>query len=163
MLHARSARSEDFVDYLFLRMDLVNIQWTGHSDAPDLRKLQIWYLEKLTDENRKIILFYDAEGVVGYLYLDWIANESCVEIAYGIHSKYSGRGYGKEVVEFAVHNAKKYFADTKKISAWIADENIGSVRCALNANMNKEGEAISRLLPSFDSQLTFTKYIKQID
>lgn len=158
MLHALAANNINFTDYLFLRMDPVNIQWTGHSDFPDVDNLKIWYQSQLLNENRKIILFYDERKIVGYLYLDWINIENGVEISYGTHSCFSGRGYGKTIVEFAVQNAVKYFPKVRILSAWIADNNLRSVRCALNAGINKKVCSETRDLPSFGHSIIFSKY-----
>ena len=152
------ASAENYQDFFFLKSDPVNIRWSGHIQAPDFEKLKSWYLGRLEDAGRKIFLFYDGERILGYLYLDWIAEGNIAEIAYGTHSSVSGQGWGKKIVNFAIGNVEKYFPGTREVIAWIAEDNMGSIRCVLASGMQKMPDKILRTLPGFSQPLKFRKY-----
>jgi RimJ/RimL family protein N-acetyltransferase len=134
MLTGRLACQADFESYYILKADEENIRWTGHSGAPERIKIYDWYIKNISRKDRIFFLFMlqESNECVGYLYMDYVhVNMTILEVSLGVNSRHAGKGYGTEIIKFAVEKAKNELTNIKFLEAWIADENLGSVKAFL--------------------------------
>lgn len=161
MLIAKLARPEDFEAYYYLKCDRENIKWTGHDAAPDKNRLHAWYLENINKENRYFFLFFEPapdHKVVGYLYLDIVDDDSnTVDTGYGVHSNYTGKGYGTQIINYALKYAKASMSGIKYFQAWIASDNVGSIKVVLKNGLYKVPETKEVQFPKGEKKV-FEKY-----
>jgi RimJ/RimL family protein N-acetyltransferase len=127
-LKASLAQASQFDEFYRLRCDPENVYWTGHTSAPSREGLQSWYLKNLQTPSRTILLFHDDDAIAGYLYIDTL-EPATWEIGYGVHHEMAGRGFGSEIVRSAEQYVRQNLAPAGQLLAWIADTNIGSIRC----------------------------------
>jgi RimJ/RimL family protein N-acetyltransferase len=138
MLVAKKARDVDFEYYYTLKSDKENIKWTGHSSAPERTKIHNWYIKNISREDRLFFLFKLNQECVGYLYMDYVdGNNTILEISLGVHSHQVGNGYGTEIIKFAIEKAKNELSNIEFLEAWIAEENLGSIKTFLRNNYQK--------------------------
>ncbi|WP_153207718.1 MULTISPECIES: GNAT family N-acetyltransferase [unclassified Flavobacterium] len=144
MITAKRASKDDFESYFFLKSDEENILWSGHSSAPVKERLFDWYIKNINRKDRYFFLFFDeysSSRSIGYLYLDIIGDfDNIIELGYGVHSDYKGKGYGTQIIKFAKDFAMNDLIFIKHFQAWIASDNIGSIRVVLKNYFQKTDE-----------------------
>ena len=132
-MNSKIATLADFDKYYLLRQDEINIYWTGYQAAPPKEKLFDWYKLNIESTNRYFFIFFEEsteKNIVGYLYIDKIIEiPEEVSVSYGVYSKMAGKGYGTEINHFAANFVKESLLQIKYMSAWIAEDNIGSIKC----------------------------------
>lgn len=132
-MNSKIATLADFDKYYLLRQDKINIYWTGYQAAPPKEKLFDWYKLNIESTNRYFFIFFEEsteKNIVGYLYIDKIIEiPEEVSVSYGVYSKMAGKGYGTKINHFAVDFVKESLLQIKYMSAWIAEDNIGSIKC----------------------------------
>lgn len=159
---SKIATLPDFEKYYLLRKDESNIYWTGHQAAPPREKLFDWYKLNIENANRYFFIFFEEDteqNIAGYLYIDKIIEDpEEVSVSYGVYSKMAGRGYGTEINHFAVDFVKESLMDVKLMSAWIAEDNIGSIKCLLKNGYHRSD--ISKTIEFAGGEIkTFYKHI----
>lgn len=144
MITAKLATKEDFDSYFFLKSDEENILWSGHDSAPDKEKILDWFLKNIVRKDRYFFLFFDEEhfeNVIGYLYMDIVGEESnTIDTGHGVHSKCGGKGYGTQIIQYALNFAKEKLPVIKYFQGWIAEDNIGSIKNVLKNGYYKTDE-----------------------
>lgn len=156
MLTIERARESQYDDYFFLRCDENNILWSGHPTAPDYDKLKKWYYENIQKTERHFFLCYNDQKIAGYLYLDHITPET-LDVGYGVHHTMTGKGLGGRIIEYATAFAKQT-PGIKCVTAWVADENIASVKVFLKNAYCKTNETRSVRLEKAGQTFLFHKY-----
>jgi RimJ/RimL family protein N-acetyltransferase len=135
MITARLATKEDFDSYFFLKSDEENILWSGHEAAPDKERLFNWYIKDIDRKDRYFFLFLDEFSLgraIGYLYMDIVEEfDSKIEVSYGVYSGCKSKGYGTQIIKFAKDFVTRELFYIKYLHAWIANENIGSIKVVL--------------------------------
>ena len=159
---SKIATLADFEKYYLLRQDETNIYWTGYKTAPSKEKLFDWYKINIESTNRYFFIFFedaDEKNIVGYLYIDSIINfVEEVTVSYGVYSKMGGKGYGTSINSFAVDFVKFSLPQIKCMGAWIAQDNIGSLKCVENNGYRKTD--ILKTVDFAEGEIkTFYKYI----
>lgn len=140
MIIGKRASEVDFESYFILKSDQENIKWTGHSNAPERQAIYGWYIKNISRKDRYFFLFLleGTQHCIGYLYMDYIDQKRTIlEISLGVHSGYAGKGYGTEIIKFATDKATSEFSKTEYLEAWVAEENIGSIKTFLRNNYQK--------------------------
>lgn len=158
----RKAQAGDFESFYWLKADKVNIEWSGHEQAPEKESFSKWFQAQLSSMTRTIYLVVDEEGgkVLGYCYVDKL-EENTYDIGYGVHSFYAGHGIATfmigQVVEIVREN------NGEKITAWISIKNIGS-RTVINHNgFIETTETEQRRLPLLPKiNETFSLWVKEL-
>jgi RimJ/RimL family protein N-acetyltransferase len=144
MITAKRASKDDFDSYFFLKSDEENILWSGHSSAPDKEKIFDWYIKNINRKDRYFFLFFDEENfdnVIGYLYMDVIGEENnTIDTGHGVHSNCGGKGYGTQIIQYALNFAKEELTFIKHFQGWIAADNIGSIKNVLKNGYYKTDE-----------------------
>jgi len=165
MITGKLAAPEDFEDYYFLKSDELNINWSGHESAPDKEKIHAWYLENIQRKDRYFFLFYEPElfdHAVGYLYMDVVGeNNDKIDTGHGVHSNCGGKGYGTQIIQFALKYAKDNLDFINGFEGWIASDNIGSIKNVLKNGYNKT-EDVKQVTFASGEIKTFEKYIINI-
>lgn len=165
MIVAKQATEDDFNAYFFLKCDEENIKWTGHENAPEREKLYQWYLTNINLDIRHFFLFFEDNQVdkpVGYLYVDYVnAEKTSVDTGHGVYSNSAGKGYGTEIIKFAIEFTTKELLSVKEIEGWIAQDNIGSVKNVLK-NGYHETEETKVVKFEGGEEKTFRKFVRQI-
>jgi len=132
-MNSKIATLADFDKYYLLRQDETNIYWTGYQAAPPREKLFDWYKINIESNNRYFFIFFEGSNekeVVGYLYIDKIIDVPVeISVSYGVYSKMAGNGYGTKINSFAVDFVKDSLPKIKYMGAWIAKDNIASLKC----------------------------------
>lgn len=156
------ARAENFDDYYNLKCEKNNIFWSGFSEKPDEVKLKEWYLKQLKNTDRIFYLIYineSQENIAGYLYMDIEGDKKqLADIGYGVSEKYSGRGIGTGIINFAIDHIKKELPKVKEITAWVAYDNVPSIKVFLKNNFHKTVEQQKRFFKSLNKEVLFEKY-----
>lgn len=165
MLKSKLAKVEDFNDYLLLKNDENNVIWSGYSAPPDRDKLWEWFVENINRDERLFFLFYDKEFYdepVGYLYMDTVGDSNdTIDTGHGVNSKCGGKGYGTQIISFALSYAKLNLPNIKFFQGWIAADNIGSIKNVLkNGYYKTEQTKIVKLGNEIDK--LFEKYMIDI-
>lgn len=165
-MYSKIATLVDFEKYYLLRLDEVNIYWTGYQAAPPKEKLFDWYKVNIESTNRYFFIFFEdntEDNIGGYLYIDKIAeNPEELSVSYGVYSKMAGKGYGTEINHFAVGFVKESLPHIKLMTAWIAEDNIGSIKC-LEKNGYHRSESSKTVDFAGGEIKTFYKYILSIN
>lgn len=154
MLSFRLAVEEDYDDFFEMKSDYNNVAWGGFLQKPDYDKFKIWFIQQINSKSNREIFIVKKENVsVGYFNLDNI-DEVTSEISYGVVSEFTGLGIGT----FIVRNASTIL--DKKIVAWVADDNIPSIKCFEKNSFVKTEETQIRNLPLLGGEHIFYKWVK---
>jgi RimJ/RimL family protein N-acetyltransferase len=117
------ATEQDFESFFLMKSDLNNIRWGGFKSAPDKESFKQWFNNQLQSKSRLILLLKDNDNYIGYCCLnDYDSN--ITEVSYGVLAEYANNGYGTKIIELCEQHVKGSI-----IEAWVADNNVGSVRC----------------------------------
>ena len=159
---SKIATLADFEKYYLLRQDETNIYWTGYQVAPKREKLFDWYKINVESPNRNFFIFFEDSNekeIVGYLYIDKIIDVPAeVTVSYGVYSKMAGSGYGKKINSFGVDFVKNFLPQISNMGAWIAQDNIASLKCIEKNGYRKTD--ISKTVEFAGGEIkTFYKYI----
>lgn len=92
-----------------------------------------------TLEVGKAYLVEEKEEVIGMIRIFSYHEAGFINIQYAVGKEYRNQGYGKELLK----EISKYFLnkDIKRISLDIDKNNIGSIKCALDAGYEKENNS----------------------
>ncbi|MFX1383821.1 MAG: GNAT family N-acetyltransferase, partial [Promethearchaeota archaeon] len=154
---------EDFENYYFLKCDSENILWAGHKIAPDKEKLYLWFKEQLKRKDRIMFLAKsnnDQNIPLGYLYLDIIGIAGdCVEISYGVYSKFVDQGIGTKIIKFAIDYCTNNLEHIKNIIGWVAIDNIRSVKCFRKNKFAETNETKKIFFKGFNQEVSVKKFI----
>ncbi|HEX8563147.1 MAG TPA: GNAT family protein [Flavobacterium sp.] len=165
MIEGKLATEQDFDAYYFLKSDEENIKWSGHEAAPDKERMLNWYLKNIKRNDRHFFLFWDREyfdHVVGYLYMDVVGQKSdTIDTGHGVHSNCGGKGYGTQIIGFALQYATENLPQIHHFQGWIANDNIGSIKNVLKNGYYKTNE--TKPVAFADGEMkTFEKYMIDI-
>jgi RimJ/RimL family protein N-acetyltransferase len=164
-MFSKLATPEDFDNYYKLRCDELNVNWTGYKKAPNKSNLQDWYLENINKKSRYFFLFFEDEPcvkILGYLYMDVVESGDTIDTGHGVHSKYSGKGYGTKIIQFALEYAKKNLLFINFFQGWIASDNLGSIKNVLKNGYVKTEESKEVKFESGEVKV-FEKYLYTIE
>jgi len=167
-IYFQKCKKEDFINYYLLKCDKENIVWTGHKNKPNKNKLRLWFNKQLKRTDRTIFLAKTEEysnAVLGYLYIDIIeqdAYEKIIELAYGVNSKCTKRGIGTNIVKFAIDYVTNSLLFTGTITAWVAYNNISSIKVLLENKFIKTKEIKKEFFEGFKKEVLMEKYIYKI-
>lgn len=158
---SKIATLADFEKYYLLRQDETNIYWTGYQALPSREKLFDWYKINIEKPSRHFFVFFEdsnEKDIIGYLYIDKITeNLEEVSVSYGVYSKMAGIGYATEINHFAMDFVKERLMEIKLMSAWIAEDNIGSIKCLEKNGYHRLN--VSKIVEFAGGELkTFYKY-----
>ena len=164
-LYFIKCKIDDFDEFFMLRRDDENILWTGHKKIPDKNKLKDWFYKQLNREDRIIFLAKSSETkeTVGYLYIDIVEEKNnIIEISHGIHSKFKGNGLGTKNVKYAIDYVKLNLVFIDQLDAWIASNNIGSVKTFLKNGFSKTNEIKMIFFEGFNEKIEMQKFVYEI-
>jgi len=154
-IYYKPATKELFEDFYFLKSDNNNMYWTGHTSKPNPSDLKNWFSKQLLNEERDIYLFYKIkEACVGYLYVDFL-DSGIVEIAYGIHEDFIGRGLGTNLIHQSIEIIRTNYPEIIKITAWVISDNVGSIEILLKNSFKVTGVKKEMFLKSFKKMVLF--------
>ena len=154
------AQKSDFIDFLILKSEPLNIYWTSHSEPPNKKSLYCWYKNELHNEERQILFAKSNEEVVGYAYLI-CRGENLFESALGVSEKAAGKGIGRDIL---VKLCNYVTAITNKkvcIEAWINSKNLASIKAHEFAGYQLDTTTTARLvsIPLADHQQQIFRWI----
>lgn len=156
----------DFENFYFLKCDEENIYWTGHKSKPEKQNLKEWFIEQLQRKDRIIFLARNNlnDEVLGYLYLDTCGKEEdIVEIGYGVHSKFKGKGIGTKIINFALKYTKNNLKLVNEVNAWILESNIASIKVVLKNGYLETDSTKDIFIASLDKEEIMRKYSYKIE
>lgn len=154
MLSFRLAVGEDYEDFYIMKSDYNNIAWGGFLQKPDYKKFKLWFLKQIDFEsNRKIFIVKRENVSVGYFNLEYV-DDITSEISYGVISEFTGLGIGTFIVRSATTILDK------RIVAWVANDNIPSIKCFEKNFFTKTEELQIRNLPLLGGEHVFYKWVK---
>lgn len=123
----------DFPAYLAMKSDPFDVLWSGFDKPPEPVEFESWF--RLARCYRTFLLA-EAEGVpVGYQQIEAATigpeagQASC---SYGVAAAGRGKGYCALILRGTVDYVRAHMP-SKIVATWIADDNIGSIKCAKNA------------------------------
>lgn len=93
---------------------------------------QIWYLNKLQDENSVLFIAKKDEIDVGQIRIDYICEKRAGVISYSVDKAYRGRGYGKDILtsaELYLNGNSVWNGDLRELVGRVKKENIPSQKC----------------------------------
>ena len=162
---SKIATLADFDKYYLLRQDETNIYWTGYQAAPSREKLFDWYKINIKRTSRYFFIFFEDSNekeIVGYLYIDKITDVPVeVSVSYGVFSKMAGNGYGTKINSFAVDFVKDSLPNIKYMEAWIAQDNLASLKC-IEKNGYQKTDILKTVEFAGGEIKTFYKYILSV-
>ena len=167
-IYFKKCKKEDFKSYYLLKCDKENIIWTGHKNKPNKNKLILWFNKQLKRTDRIIFLGKSKEysnEALGYLYIDIIEQDSyekIVDVGYGVNSKYTKRGIGTNIIKFAIDYVTNNLPFVDTITAWVAYNNIGSIKVFLKNKFIKTKEIKKEFFEGFNKEVLMEKYIYKI-
>lgn len=123
----RKAIEEDYEFFFQIKSEPENMYWTGHEKKPDYEGLKEWFFKELKSSAREILIFEVGNQAVGYAYVYFIDSNQGIETAVAVSSRFSGLGYGQEIIKSTIQYCKINHPN-KYIEAWILDENIVSIK-----------------------------------
>lgn len=158
----RKARREDFNFFYAVKCEEDNLYWCGYREKPVRENLLAFWNKYVSEdgrdepaesdetaagrpcgERREIYIVQEENHPVGYLYIDYSANEKA-ELSVGISSMESGNGYGTKAVREAVE-----YLQAMKLSAvgYIREDNDKSQALVRRAGLIRTEEYKEMLLP----------------
>jgi len=168
-IYFQKCKKEDFANYYLLKCDKENIIWTGHKNKPNKNKIKLWFNKQLKRTDRIIFLVKAKEysnEALGYLYLDIIEQDSyekIVDVGYGVNSKYTKRGIGTNVIKFSIDYVTNNLPFIDTITAWVACNNIGSIKVFLKNKFRKTKEIKKEFFEGLNKEILMEKYIYKIN
>lgn len=152
----------DFDFFYELKADKENILWTGHAEAPRRNNLKEWYLKQLKREDRYMFMVKSTaypNDPIGYLYLDVVGEmKNIIEIGDGVNSKFTSKGIGTKIIEFAIDYIKNNLPFIVRIDGWIAQNNFGSIKTFIKNGFSETKETKETFFKGFNQYLTMKKY-----
>lgn len=121
------AKLDEFDEFYKIKIEKNNIFWTGWANEPDYLKLKNFYDNCIynlkTIKDRRIYLAHDKDAVVGYVYIDYVNNDTFA-VSPAISSNFQGKGLGKKLIELVIKEGLKL--GYKNMEAFIREDNIAS-------------------------------------
>lgn len=155
MLTYRIATENDYDDFFTMKSDYNNIAWGGFVQKPDYINFKIWYLKQIDLKSKRKIFIAKKEGEsVGYFSLEEI-EENILEISIGVLTASTGLGIGTYMISSALT-----LAENKRIIAWIAEDNIASIKSFKKNSFIKSDDRQLRNLPLLGGEHVFYKWVK---
>ena len=155
MLIYSIATEIDYDDFFRMKSDYNNIAWGGFIQKPDNINFKIWYLKQIdSSSNRKIYIVKKESESVGYFNLEEV-EENTLEISIGVLTEFSGIGIGAYMISSALT-----LAEGKRIIAWIAEDNIASIKSFKKNSFIKSDDRQIRDLPLLGGEHVFYKWVK---
>lgn len=150
----REAHALDYDAFYSIKADKNNILWGGFSSAPDIDNFLVWYKKQIDKTSKRSLYVFEVNHkVVGFSSIDYTGDDP--EISYGVLSTETGNGFGTEIIRQTCT-----MANSSRITAYISERNIGSIRCFEKNGFIKTSISETRYLPLFNEQHTFYKWIK---
>ncbi|KOS66677.1 hypothetical protein AEA09_18255 [Lysinibacillus contaminans] len=123
----RKAIDADYDFFFYIKSEPENMYWTGHEKEPNYEQLKVWFFKQLESNVREILILEVDNNAVGYAYVDFIDAYQSIETAVAVSNKFSGLGYGSQIVSRTVHYCQENYL-AKPIQAWILDDNLASIK-----------------------------------
>lgn len=153
------AKINDFDEYYKLKTDDNNIYWTGWLNKPNYDNLKNFYFETISNQKsikeRKIYLAYENDRVIGYLYIDYVNNDTFA-LSPAISSEYQRKGYGKEIIKLGIQEGLKL--GYKNMEAYIREDNIASQKCFEYNGAHRTNEYKKMFLKNKNQEIKMIKY-----
>lgn len=154
MLSFRLAVEDDYDDFFKMKSDFNNIAWGGFLQKPDYERFKSWFMQQIDPGNKRKIYIVKKQNIsVGYFNLEDV-DEITSEISYGVISEFTGLGIGTFIVRSATTILNK------KLVAWVANDNIPSIKCFEKNSFAKTDETQIRNLPLLGGEHVFYKWEK---
>lgn len=149
----------DFDKFYELKADDSNIYWTGWINKPDYDNLKTFYTDIVNNQDnlkkRKIYLAYDNNEVIGYIYIDYV-NDDTFHLSPAIHSKFQGRGYGKELIKLGIQEGLRL--GYKNMEAYIREDNLASQKCFMYNNALKTDIYENKYIENLNKEIKMIRY-----
>ena len=126
ILEVRRTIAADFARLLAIKSDPDDVTWSGFACAPDPVRFREWFDHALDDANRLMFTGLVDWQSAGYVHLQ--RNGSVLESSFGVAAAYRGKGYGRKFEATAIHQAVAAIPGIGRIHAWIAINNVASMR-----------------------------------
>ncbi len=141
-LYLRQVTPDDFDELYLMKSDEADVRASGFAAPPDRAKFRNWFQENLNGKERIMLLALNgAQEVVGYLYIRFTKDQSdFAEISYGVKDNFRGHGYGARMNDLALDYACKRLTALKYLVAWVAADNLQSVRSFQSIGYTDTGE-----------------------
>lgn len=156
------AKIEDFDEYYKLKSDENNIYWTGWSNKPNYENIKKFYIDTInslkTIKDRRIYLAYEDEKIVGYIYLDYVDDDTFA-LSPAISSDCQGKGYGKQIINLGIKEGLKL--GFKNMEAYIREDNIASQKCFKYNNAHKTDIYRNQYIENKKQEIKMIKYLYQ--
>lgn len=161
-MELKFAKIDDFDEYYKLKSDDSNIYWTGWSNKPNYENLKKFYIETINNlksiKDRRIYLAYVDNKVVGYIYIDYIDDDTFA-LSPAINSEYQGKGYGKQIIELGIQEGLKL--GFKNMEAYIREDNVVSQACFEHNGAHKTDISKDLYIENLNKTIKMIKYYYQ--
>jgi len=162
-MHFVKAQAANYDDYFELRCDENNVLWSGHKHAPEYKKLKDWYVQNIQRTDRLFFLAYENElqkNCIGYLYMDIVGDKKdTVEIGYGVHFNFNGKGYGTKIIAFATDFVTRKMPQINIVQGWIGQSNLGSIKIFVKNGFIKSDKKKYITLKRTGENILFEEYL----
>ncbi|MGL5615035.1 MAG: GNAT family N-acetyltransferase [Sarcina sp.] len=150
---------KDFESFYEIKSEEDNIFWTNHLEKPKKIELLNWCKGQIENKERIFLIqkLKSSNEIIGYGYID-INEEDTAELSYAVSVKYSGQGFGTELIALLIEYIKENLKDKKEIFAWILENNYKSQAIAKKNNLKKEEKKKELFFLAEKKLLNFYKY-----
>lgn len=156
------AKIENYDEYYKIKSDENNIYWTGWSNKPNYDNLKNFFVDTISNlitiKDRRIYLAYENNTVIGYIYIDYIDDETFA-LSPAISSEFQGKGYGKQIIGLGIKEGLKL--GFKNMEAYIREDNIASQKCFEYNGANKTDIYKSQYIENKNQDIKMIKYLYQ--
>lgn len=154
------AKIDEYNNFYQIKKEHSNLFWTGWNNEPNYDKLKPFFLNVInnnkTKTDRKIYLVHDDGEIVGYIYIDYVDDET-FHISPAISEKYQRKGYGKKAIDLAVKEGISL--GFNKAEAYIREDNIASRRCFEKCSFIETNKFENKYIPNQNKEIKMIRYI----
>lgn len=152
------ARLENFDNFFKIKSEDNSVYWSGFDSAPNYDVFKEYYRKELARSDRTIIFLYIDDEIAGYIAVDLNLEIREVEIGYGVLKAFSRQGLGRKLIEYSIEYSKKELLEADHMIAWIAENNIASIKIVLGNGFSKTDEFEYRDFKQEKDKVKFHKY-----
>ena len=153
------ASLENYDDFFKIKTEDNSVYWSGFDSAPNYDSFKEYYIKELARDDRTIVFLYINNEVAGYIAIDLILGNPEIEIGYGALKAFSGQGLGRKLIEYSIKYSKEKILESDHMIAWIAEDNIASIKSVLGNGFSKTEEFEYRDFKQEEDKVKFHKYI----
>lgn len=151
---------KDIDAFYELKADPSNVFWTGWKNLPEYSNIKKFVENVInnlkTIQDRRIYVAEDNGEIIGYVYIDYV-NEDTFHLSPAVHSKYQGKGYGKELIGLGLKEGLRL--GYKNMEAYIREDNVVSQKCFEYNGAHKTDTYQNKYIENQEKEIKMIRYL----